>query len=341
MLLKPMISAMGAMMERMGPMSVHHVSTRPPSETRNLADEVYAQMRRDFFVASPFQLHASEPALLAAAWSLVRETLMCGEVPRGEKEVIAWAISAANQCPFCVGAHHAAVKAAEVRNDALQAWAKSTARSFETTLGTPPFDHHPAEYLGTVVAFHYLNRMVSVFLDKKLMPTPDFMDGAANAMAKVMMGGMIDKGRHNRPGESLELIPVTDASLAWRPAWAESSSHVAAALSGWSAVCEAKAIEYVDPSVIEVVRTVVDDWDGTPPALTAPVLDAEVPEPQRALAELALLTAIAPHRVNEDKVLAVGDQGASDHTVLAATAWAAQRAARRVGDWTASAGGFA
>ena len=117
-----LISAMSAMMERMGPGSVHVLSTRAPrGKPRRMARRVYRQMRRDFMVASPFMLHASVPPLLAGAWAVVRETLFTGEVARGDKEIVAWAVSEANQCPFCVGAHHAAVRAARAEDEALQA----------------------------------------------------------------------------------------------------------------------------------------------------------------------------------------------------------------------------
>gem|GEM_PF-4526249 len=52
-------------------------------------------MGRDFLVTGPFVLHEDIPQLLAGCWSLVRETVFVGEVPRGEKAIIAWAVSKA------------------------------------------------------------------------------------------------------------------------------------------------------------------------------------------------------------------------------------------------------
>jgi hypothetical protein len=88
-----------AMIEELATSSVHVLKPGRPRSTKSpLAQSVYAQMRRDFMVAAPFVLHAEIPELLAAAWALVRETLLAGSVPRAQKELIAEAISKANEC---------------------------------------------------------------------------------------------------------------------------------------------------------------------------------------------------------------------------------------------------
>ena len=337
-----LISAMSAMMERMGPASVHHLSTRP-GKPRKLARQVYRQMRGDFFVASPFMLHASVPPLLAATWSVVRETLFTGDVPRADKEIVAWAVSKANECPFCVGAHYAAVAAAQVENEAIQTWAEATSWANDPALQDRPFGQaEQAEYLGTTVAFHYLNRMVSVFLDDKMMPTPNFMDGMANFMAKIMMGGMIRKGQRNEPGRSLSILPEYDESLAWRPAWATEAEHIAGALAAWSAINEQTARELLDMQLIEGLTPVFQAWTGgNEGKLGTGWLDnvrPELPEELREAADLALLTAMAPYMVDRDRVKSVIKGGMSREQVLTLVAWSAHYAARRAGEWAAAAG---
>lgn len=333
-----MIGTMSAMMERMGPSSVHVLSTRAPRGTpRKLARKVYRQMRRDFFVASPFVLHASVPELLAGAWSVVRETLFTGEVDRGRKEIVASAVSVANQCPFCVGAHTAAVKAAKVQEDTLQVWAEASGSASNPALRDQPFEpSERAEFLGTIVAFHYLNRMVSAFLDEKLMPTPSFMDGMANYMAKIMMGGMIRKGRRNTPGASESVRPEYDASLGWRPEWAASAPHIADALEAWSALNEEAAREHLGADFVKIMGATLDAWNGGEVGLGYAWLDERrpnVPTSHVAAADLALLTAMAPWAVTDDRLEGAIDAGMSKEQVLVTVAWAAYRAARRVGTW--------
>lgn len=335
------INAMSAMMEHVGTFSVHHVSTTPPKDKKILADQVLQQMRQDFFVASPFTLHASVPEALAAAWVLIRETLMCGEAPRGLKEIVASGVSKANQCPFCVGAHVAAVVASQTSDERLREWAEATGQANHPALISQPFDKYHAEYLGTVVGFSYLNRMVSVFLDDKLMPIPNALDGTANFMARIMMGGMIRKGSQNQPGQALHLLPEVPREDAWRPTWAVDSPTIADALSGWSAVNEYLAKEYLPPEVITNVEPIIEKWDGSESYVDINWLSKNPPivtESHRAAVELALLTVVAPYRITDTTVKDVLKSEWTKEQVLVLVAWAAQRAARRVGDWTAAAG---
>ncbi|MBX2799020.1 MAG: carboxymuconolactone decarboxylase family protein [Myxococcales bacterium] len=333
-----LISAMSVMMERMSPSSVHILEPDSPHRAKGLQADVYKQMRRDFMIAAPFVLHAPEPRLLAAVWGLVRETLFTGDVARGDKEIIASAVSEANECPYCVGAHEAAVHAASAEDPELEAWSKATGWAHSPELAEPPFEASGrAEHYGTVVAFHYLNRMVSVFLDDKMMPMPNFMDRVTNFMATIMMGGMIR--RSNRPGESASLLPDYDASLAWCPDWAkeEGAEHIATALSGWSGTIEELAREQVPEAVRTIIGGKIDRWDGTAPMMGDQWLDdmrgEDFDEALVATADLALLTAMAPYRVTDDRIQDVVDAGASKEDALVIVAWAAQRAARRSGDW--------
>ena len=335
-----LINAMSAMMEQMGPMTVHHVSTKAPVDKRPLLDRVLKQMRREFFVASPFLLHASVPESMAAAWVVIRETLMCGDAPRGRKEVVASGVSKANECPFCVDAHQAAVNASQTKDAAMATWAEATNRADHPALANPPFDHHAAEYFGTAVAFHYLNRMVSVFLDKKMMPVPNFMDGSANFMARIMMGGMIRRGAQNRPGDSLDLLPDVDRTREWRPAWAAGASHVSDALAGWSAVNEHLARSQLDTTLIDGLANALDAWSGGESFTDSAWMEQWNPsvEPAQApIAELALMSAMAPYRVTQATVDAAMKAGLSKPQVLLLVAWSAHRAARRAGEWIASA----
>lgn len=321
-------------MERLGPSSVHVLKPVRPWRARGLARDVYKRMRKEFFVASPFVLHSPVPELLAASYVLIRETLFTGQAPRSNKEIVAWAVSEANQCPFCVGAHGAAVRATRGSDDALQAWAEATGQPSRPELAQPPFDAHEVEYFGTTVGFHYLNRMVSAFLDDKMMPTPDFMDNTANAMASIMMGGMVRKQRKMEPGGSLDLLPEYDEAYAWRPAWAEGT--IAEAIAGWSGVIETQARQRIDPSLLDAIAASLDSWNGESPSMGDAWLERfrpAVSADDEALVDLALITAMAPYRLDDDRIKSVMGSRLDQEQTLTLVAWAAQRAARRVGTW--------
>lgn len=334
------IDAMSAMMERISPLTVRHVEPRPPANNRRLADQVLKQMRREFFVASPFLLHASVPELMAGAWSLTRETLMCGVVPRGQKEIVAAAVSNANRCPFCETAHTSAVRAAKASDEALADWAKATGRAGHPALATRPFEGNEAEYMGTVLCFHYLNRVVSVFLEDKMIPLPTFMDGSVGVMARIMMGGMLRRAMRNHPGSSLVLLPESDPSLAWQPSWAAANHTIAGAIAGWSATIEELAHTHLPAQLLTSVGAVIEAWPGgdvysEPGWLTTHA--SSMPKDLMAAADLALMTALAPYRVRDAEVENVLNAGMSNKQMLVLVAWSAYRASRRVTDWTMAA----
>lgn len=335
-----LIGSMGKMMEELSPSLVNVLKPPRPAKSKGLNQLVYAQMRRDFMVAAPFVLHSEIPELLAGAWSLVRETLFVGNIDRGSKETVAWAVSKANQCPFCVDAHFAAVRASNNKNDKLALWAESTADSQAPMLSSPPFTEFPAEYIGTAVAFHYLNRMVSVFLDKKMMPVPDLLDGMTDVMAKVMMSGMIRKGKYSNIGDSLKLLPDTDASLSWTPTWAESSTHVSDSLAGWSSIIESVMRLHFTERFIKTASEKIDSWIGGS-ALNNGQVYTDVGDAFSAsdlpCAEIVLCTVYSPYRITDAMLEDALQSTGSRQALLALVAWAAQRAARRCGDWSALA----
>lgn len=330
-----LIASMGKMMETLAPSSVHLLNPQPPRNAVGLNQQIYEQMRRDFMVAGPFVLHAEVPELLAASWSLVRETLFVGEVPRGEKEIIAWGVSKANQCPFCIDAHYAAVRATSAENRALENWALASVNGPGEAHVSPPFDAYTAEYFGTLAAFHYLNRMVSVFLDEKMMPLPRVLNPVTHSMAKLMMGGMIEKGANNVSGDSLPLIPDFDDSLSWKPDWAQSNSHIQDAVFAWSGTAETVARDRLDDNLRDAVGRCIDNWqgDGYDSIDSSMNLMVDIITPQQLpAAHLALLTAFAPYRVTNAELHKAQASVGSEQNLLALVAWSAQRVTRRICD---------
>jgi AhpD family alkylhydroperoxidase len=82
-----------------------------------------AAIRREFGpVAEPLELHAPAPAILAAVWSTLRETVLVGVVPRRVKETVAASISRLNRCPYCVDAHASLLHATGARATARDLW---------------------------------------------------------------------------------------------------------------------------------------------------------------------------------------------------------------------------
>lgn len=75
--------------------------------------KVYADIKTWFglpFVPNLFKVMANHPAYLEVTWARVKVILGPGKLDRKTKEMIALAVSATNNCHYCVDAHTAALK---------------------------------------------------------------------------------------------------------------------------------------------------------------------------------------------------------------------------------------
>ncbi|GGU98071.1 alkyl hydroperoxide reductase AhpD [Actinomadura cremea] len=333
---------------------IRYVTPVPYTAAPGPVARVYAQVERDFgLLAPPVALHAAVPELLAAAWTMLRETLVAsGAADRTTKEAVATAVSLANTCPYCVEVHGvtlrglaaddaagliAADRIGEIADPGLRAVAEWARRTGTPEGGAPPPGFPAGELIGVAVAFQYLNRMVNVFLPDSPLPAnlPDPARGLARRLAaRVMRSG----ARTPRaPGGSAGLLPP--APPPDDLAWAAGAPDVADAFARAAAAVGEAGRRWVPGPVREVVSAALDEWDGRPPgpsrAWTDPLV-RDLPDSARPAARLALLTAMASYQVDASVVDAhrraepVRD-GSRDAALIALTAWAAFAAARRTG----------
>ncbi|UQX05399.1 carboxymuconolactone decarboxylase family protein [Streptomyces sp. RerS4] len=304
---------------------IRHVKAVPPGRASGVVARVYAQARRDFGVlAPPLALHSPAPTALAASWLLLRETLLVDvAATRAEKETVATAVSRANACPYCVEVHRskAAVLPAQAPEAvaALSAWAGGTAPRAPFPAARTP------ELAGVAVTFHYLNRMVSVFLADS--PVPDAAPGFLREplMRTVARGMRADDPGRLPPGLSLDLLPPAPPAPGLD--WADGRPEVARALARAVAAVD-QAARWVPGPVREDLRDRLAAWDGRPPGLSGAWLDPApgrgTPDPAAAAtARLALLTAFAPYRVTDADIAAFRRHHPSDRALVELTSWAA------------------
>lgn len=309
---------------------IRHITPVTPAAARGPVARVYHEAERDFgLLAPPLVLHSPEPAALAASWLLLRETLLApGHVDRALKETVATAVSRANACPYCVEIHQAKLDTLPAVPDgdraAVLAW-------FAGDPGRVAARDVP-ELAAVATAFHYLNRMVGLFLPAS--PLPERAPGPArDPLLRMVARAMRPAARAGlRPAASLDLLPP--APLPPDLAWAAERPGIAGALSRSLAALDAA----VGPWLVEPVRHTVDRHverhDGAAPGpgrawLTEAL--APLPPGQRPPAALALLIALAPYRVTDDDVRAFRTVFPSDRHLVALTSWAALRAARHLG----------
>lgn len=313
---------------------VRHVDPVRPRAAQGLVADVYRQVERDFgMLAPPISLHSPSPPVLAAAWLVLRETLLAGgQASRAAKEAVATAVSEANDCPYCVEVHSATQD--RVGRDAAPAWLD----------GSAPVPTPVSEYVGVAVTFEYLNRMAHVFLPPS--PFPPQAPTAARRQGRKVLGRIAaPRGAPATPGAALSLLP--EAPLPDDLSWAD--GVVATALARATAAFDAAGSRSVDPTVRELVARRVGlnvafstsyalnatFSPPSPPGLSRAWVEDAVaglsPE-QRPAGRLALLVAVAPYQVTDADVAAVvAAVGGDQRALVELTAWAAWTAARHAG----------
>lgn len=325
----------------------------PVPAARGLVAEVYAEIRRDFgAVVEPFTLFSPLPTLLAGAWVACRETLVVGQVPRAHKEVVATAVSRANRCPYCVDAHAVMLVAAgqartgsllvDGRGDeitdptlrAIAAWAERTATSGHPTLSTPPFPERDAgELVGTVVVFHFVNRMVSALLGDSPLPSRTVLPSLWRRVA----GWFFARALRAEKRSGASAAQVEEPPVVADFEWALGSPHVSRAFAQLASAVDEAGRSVLSASATKLIRRRLDDWAGETVPLsrswTLPIL-ADLEDAERPPAQLALLAALAPHQIDDGLLRALRDRTGGDAGVVATLAWGAFEAARRIGRWS-------
>ncbi|MGQ0841306.1 carboxymuconolactone decarboxylase family protein [Actinokineospora sp.] len=326
---------------------IRHVTPVRPRRARDLVARVYRQAERDFgMLAPPVGLHSPAPESLAASWMLLRESLLArGLVDRAAKEIVAAAVSLGNTCPYCVEVHSAtlgglrgpgaaALAAADIGSITdpaardLAAWARATGTR---TGAAPPFPvEQTPEFVGVAVTFHYLNRMVNIFLDDS--PLPPVMPAAMRGRARKVLGRVMrpSASRDHEPGTSLGMLPAAPAApdLAWttgNPTIAEGFTRAYAAI-------DAAGERSVPDAVRGLVAAELDGWDGLPVGLSRGWVADKVSALARAdrpAATLALLTAMASYQVDQAVIDDFRRGAPADRSLVELTSWAALSAARR------------
>lgn len=290
-------------------MSFRHITPVEPRQAAGLVADVYRQQARDMGVSRmpALMILSPVPELLAATWALLRESLVAGPVSRTERELVALGVSRSNRCPFCVDAHtmflHAtgdhrlteAIARGERPADPRQA-ALLDGRELDSP-----------ELIGTMLAFHFINRMVSA------LHSPDVLPGGLQRWRAVRsLAGRTLLSRSARryapPGESLELLSVTPEPPAW------GAGHPAGtAYAALCAIAERGSRLVEEPSVVWLEAAA---WAGKHPPLAHEW-------PAEPATRLAVQAALAPYRITDT----FGLGGADLVRVLAFGAITAVRAA--------------
>ena len=327
---------------KIAPLQVRYLGPLDYRHAVGLAAAAIEQMEQDIVVGPPITVHLPNPELMAGVWSAARECLAAGRQRRAIGEVVAAAVSRLNACPYCFEIHsamlhsHGAPDAVAAR--AMNAWAAATLTPGAAILAKPPFSAAEIpRMVGTAICFHYLNRMVNVFLEGSPLwigGSGWLKDRAVRLSGKILRSRLVNQ--RVEPGRFLGT--TLDVPLPREFLWAASNLPIAGGFLRFSAAAEQAGIESVTPQVRQIVMARVADWRGEAPGLDGTwVEDAVAPleEFQRPAGRLALGTALASWRVDERLVAEFRFHQPSDRDLINLTSWASYIAVRRIASWIA------
>lgn len=336
------------------PRDIRHLQAPDFGRLQGLAAAVCRQMGAEFQLVPPIVLHHALPRVMAGLWAASREAYVADRAGRGLREAVGAGVSQINQCPYCVDVHVAmlhglgagdAARAlsedgAGAMDDDMQravAWARATLTPGDTLLRNPPFPAAAApRIIGTALLFHYLNRMVHLFLPPSPLPIPASF-GWLKRNAGTLFGRTVGRSIVTLVAGAAP-FPLADeaADLPAEFAWAQADPRVAAAFALFAMVAAEAGAAHVDAEVRALVDAHLARWRGEAPGLGrawAEQAVADLPVRQRPAGRLALLTALASYQVTDADITAFRAQDASDAALVGATSWVSFRAMQRIAGW--------
>lgn len=331
------------------PMAIRYLKKPDPKTKHPLARKVLDQSAREFQVAPPVTIHISDPDLMAGLWSATREAYVVNAKGRAKREAVAAAVSALNECPYCVTVHASmfASTGADARQlsnpselppdiAAAHKWAAATLAPDSDILHShqiPP--HETAQIFATAVLYHYINRVVSVFLEDSPVALPGMMTGAGQKITHAsfkFFGRRITK-INPEPGQS---VGQTSAKLPAEFSWAASNPDVARAMAYFASTAENAGHEAVSETVRALVTAHLAEWRGEKPPLSRAWVEelvTSMPSKDKPAARLALMVARAPWQIDDSLVNDFRKGTPDDKALLQTVAWASFAATRRIASW--------
>lgn len=316
---------------------VRHVIPVAPERASGLVARVYEQVNAEASSVGPaVQMTSPAPEILAAGWSLLREAQLVGAAPVLDKTLVALGVSQANRCHYDTLAWLGALRLlgrpdladaldrgeplADARLAALLDWARSTATAGapETLPGEPV-----AEYFGTALFSHFINRMVLAMLPAGLTPgSLNPADDPAFEGAPVFRPWQTDRA----PGASLSLLAgLPEGRL---PQWAEGAA--AGRAYATLAAVAGQGAGLLTSAACDVVRAVISAHRGRRTVdigqLDEPL--SRLPEQDQIGARVAILAGLLPEALTDDEMAAwrATDRRHSDHCSVYLLAYGAMTA---------------
>jgi AhpD family alkylhydroperoxidase len=338
--------------------TMRYVSAVPPRQASGLTRRVYEMIREDFFRNGSLTSRSRVPEVMAAIWTLGRESMLVEDrVDRTTKDAMSAVLSQINDCPYCedmlislvhaAGEHEAAGdifegKDFDASSDLLRRrleWLRTVATVGEDDVPETPFtEEQLPEIIGTLMGMTDINRYSHVVMEASPVGTP-FGLRSIKAWALRAFGAelSVTRTRPLVPGRALDLLPPAELPADMR--WAEANPRVAAAVSRWVATVEREGAKVVSQETREVVLEALNRWNGEAMPLDVGWIQEDVQGlagRDESIARLAVVLAKAPYRVTEKMVTDVTGEARDEERFVRILAWSSFAAARRFARLVAS-----
>ena len=234
--------------------TMRYVTAVPSHKAEGLVKQVYDMITEDFFVNGSLTSRSRVPQLLAAIWTVGRESMLVDDkLDRTTKEAICAVMSEVNDCPYCgdmlislvhAGKEHNAAEALmgsvydSIEDPILRArlsWVQAIASSGEKPLPAMPFSGEQLpELLAAMMSMSDINRFSHVVMDG----SPVNATGNIRKMALRWFGAELKPTKSDpvKAGKALSLLPA--ARLPDDLVWAKPNPRIADSIARWIAAVE-------------------------------------------------------------------------------------------------------
>ena len=320
------------------PQSIRYIRKPDLATDDPFSKKILDQVAREFQLVPPITLHLGDPELMAGVWGISRESFIVNSTDRMRREAIAAAISILNQCPYCVTVHQSMLSKDNIEGEyhAEQLWASATLSPRDELIKNPPIEAKDIpQIMGTALTYHYINRVVSVFLGESPVALPFTTTTLGQMVVRAMFAALGKRITQLDPKPG-EFIWEVKAKLPDEFSWAKPNIPIAKAFAQFAWAAEKAGNEAVHEEVRTVVVDHLSNWFGEQVPMSRLWLDETVsqltPELQPA-ARLALLTARSAWQVDKAVIDEYRKVQSSEKKLLQTVAWASYTATRRISSW--------
>lgn len=334
-------------------MAINYIDSIEPKQATGKVKQIYSDLKIEMGdVVEPISLHSLIPDLLHCNWNVLREALVVSDkVERKYKEAVASAVSSMNDCPYCVDAHTIMMIGLNDRQTAkaiasqdmslvtdpkskeLLNWAYRTKFFISDEVRNPPFSKDEApEIIGTAVFFHYLNRMVTVFLGETILPLNiGFLKGLLKNIAAMMFSKVLNTEKEANY-QNIEYDDIQEFGEDFF--WASENIRIRSSLSSFYRTVHYLGKESIPEAVYYFMENEIEDWTGSEFIEMKELKEkiGRLEKKYELMATALYYVAFMPYRISEDMLANLKrEYTLQDDQILAMFSWTAYRTATKIG----------